>query len=104
AGVETMRREFEARGRAMHERLSRLPGVKCIEPTAAYYCFADVRGAYQRLGVDGSVAFAQAVLDRVHVALVPGVAFGSDDHVRLSFACSMEQITEGMSRLEKLFQ
>ncbi len=100
--VEEMRIEFERRGRRMYERLTAMRGVTCVRPTGAFYCFPNVSQAYARLSVRGSVDFANKVLADAHVALVPGLAFGSDDHVRLSFACSMTDIDRGMDRLEKL--
>jgi len=100
--VEKMRREFEQRGRFMHERLCGLKNVTCVRPTGAFYCFPNVSGTYARLGVKTSVEFCALVLDRVHVALVPGSAFGMDTHVRLSFATDMGAITKGVERLEEL--
>ncbi|GJQ26465.1 MAG: aminotransferase [Phycisphaerae bacterium] len=97
--VENMRREFEQRGRFMHERLCGLKDVTCVRPTGAFYCFPNVSGTYARLGVKTSIEFCALVLDRVHVALVPGSAFGMDTHVRLSFATDMATITKGMERL-----
>ena len=79
-----------------------MKGVTCIQPSGAFYCFPDVSGTYAALGVNGSTAFCQAVLEKVQVALVPGGAFGSDHHVRLSFANSLESIDAGLDRLEKL--
>ncbi|QDV92110.1 Aspartate aminotransferase [Phycisphaerae bacterium RAS2] len=100
--VEARRREFEQRGRFMHERLCGLKDVTCVRPTGAFYCFPNVSGTYARLGVKSSVEFCALVLDRVHVALVPGSAFGMDTHVRLSFATDMGAITKGVERLEEL--
>ena len=100
--VETMRAEFQRRAAQMHMRLCELPGVRCPRPTGAFYCFPNVSANYARLGVDGSAAFADRLLEEALVAVVPGVAFGLDDHVRLSFAVSMEQIDEGLGRIEKL--
>lgn len=106
ATIEAMRREFEVRGRHMAERLNAIPGVRCVEPTGAFYCFPDVSGTYGRkLGgveVNGSMSFAQAALESARVALVPGDAFGDDRCVRLSFATSMEQIDKGLDRLQEL--
>ncbi len=96
-----MREEFERRARFMHRRLTSIPGVRCPRPTGAFYCFPNVAATYPRLGVSGSVAFAERLLEQAKVAVVPGVAFGMDDHVRLSFATSMEQIEKGLDRLEK---
>lgn len=99
--VEAMREAFERRGQHMWNRLRAMPGLRCPRPTGAFYCFPNVSGAYRKLGVDGSGAFAERLLDEAKVAVVPGVAFGLDQHIRLSFACGMEQIDEGLDRLQK---
>lgn len=98
--VERMRAEFERRGAHMHARLSALRDVSCVRPTGAFYCLPNVSGTYQRLGVKGSVEFCEAAIEKAHVALVPGIAFGTDAHVRLSFANSLEHIDKGLDRLE----
>lgn len=98
--VEVMRVEFERRGKYMWERLTEIPGVRCPRPTGAFYCFPNVSGTYAGLGVKGSLEFASRLLDEVNVAVVPGVAFGLDAHVRLSFATNMAQIAKGLDRLE----
>ncbi len=102
ATVAPMRNEFAQRGAHMHARLCKLRNVQCAAPTGAFYCFPRVCDTYARLQVGDSVAFADIALDRAHVAVVPGSAFGSDDHVRLSFATSMEQIDKGIDRLASL--
>jgi len=103
--IENMRVEFERRGKYMAQRLNRLKGVLCPEPTGAFYCFPDVSSHYGRtinsVKVNGSVDFAKALLEQANVALVPGLPFGCDENVRLSFACSLEQITKGLDRIEK---
>ncbi|MFH1518143.1 MAG: pyridoxal phosphate-dependent aminotransferase [Pseudomonadota bacterium] len=104
--VESMRAEFELRSGHMAKRLNAIDGVRCVEPTGALYCFPDVSAHYGRtiggVKVTDSLSFASAALEGVSVALVPGVAFGADQCVRLSFATSMEQIDRGLDRLEKL--
>lgn len=104
--AEQMRREFEKRAAHMTERLNAIDGVECVPPAGALYCFPDVSAHYGRtLGgveVSDSLSFAKAALEAVHVALVPGVAFGEDKCVRLCFAASLEQIDAGLDRLEKL--
>jgi aspartate aminotransferase len=103
--IERMRAEFERRGQYMAERLNSMPGVECPEPTGAFYCFPDVSSHYGRTingaKIAGSMDFAKALLEQAKVALVPGLPFGCDDNVRLSFACSLEQIRKGLDRLEK---
>jgi len=103
--IERMRREFERRAAFMAGRLNRIPGVECPEPTGAFYCFPDVSAHYGRTihgtRITGSMEFAQALLEQANVAVVPGLPFGCDKNIRLSFACSMEQIAKGLDRLEQ---
>ncbi len=100
--VEVMRQEFERRGKHMWQRLTGFAGVTCPKPTGAFYCFPDVSGTYGKLGVGGSIEFAGRLLEEARVAVVPGVAFGMDAHVRFSFATSMEQIDKGLDRVAQL--
>jgi len=103
--IENMRVEFERRGKYMVERLNSIEGVECPESTGAFYCFPDVSSHYGRningTKINGSMDFAKALLEQTNVALVPGLPFGCDNNVRLSFACSLEQITKGLDRLEE---
>ncbi len=103
--IETMRVEFEKRGKYMVERLNAMEGVECTESTGAFYSFPDVSAHYGRdIGgakISGSMDFAKALLDQASVALVPGLPFGCDKNVRLSFACSLEQIEKGLDRLDE---
>jgi aspartate aminotransferase len=103
--IETMRSEFERRGKYMADRLNGMEGIECLESTGAFYCFPDVSGHYGRtIGgetIKGSMDFAKALLEQANVALVPGLPFGCDNNVRLSFACSFEHITKGLDRIEK---
>ncbi len=101
SAVDTMRRAFEQRGQHMFDRLSSYTGVQCARPTGAFYCFPDVSGTYSKLDVSGSIEFSSKLLDQAGVAVVPGIAFGMDEHVRFSFATSMENIDEGLNRFEK---
>ena len=101
SAVQVMREEFARRAVHMHRRLCAMPGITCVEPTGAFYCFPNVLGAYDRLGVSGSVEFADRLLEHAHVAVVPGIAFGNDAHIRMSFATSMEQIDLGLDRMER---
>jgi aspartate aminotransferase len=100
--VEAMRKEFERRAEYMWQRLNAIKGITCVQPTGAFYAFPNIAEAAKLLGVKGSLAFSAALLEKAHVAVVPGEAFGCDDNVRLSFATSMEQIQKGLDRLEKL--
>ena len=101
--VESMRQQFEKRGRHMWERLSALPNITCVRPNGAFYCFPNV-SAYFGKTVNGkpisdAISFAAALLEQSHVAVVPGNDCGFDTHVRLSFATSLEQIDKGVDRM-----
>lgn len=101
--IESMRLEFEKRGRHMWERLSSLPKVACVRPQGAFYCFPDVSAYFGKTvgdtTVTDAVSFAAALLEKAHVAVVPGNDSGFDTHVRLSFATSMQQIDKGLDRI-----
>jgi aspartate aminotransferase len=99
--VEEMRQAFARRADHMWKRLSAMPGVACPKPTGAFYCFPNVRAACLRLGLAGSTEFAERLLEDAKVAVVPGIAFGLDNHVRLSFASDLPTIDKGLDRIEK---
>lgn len=102
--IALMREQFERRGQHMWKRLGALPGVTCVRPQGAFYCFPNVSRHYGKsvdgVKIDGAVTFAATLLEKAHVAVVPGTDSGSDAHVRLSFATSMEQIDKGIDRIE----
>ena len=106
--VEKMRQTFAARAEMIHGRISQWPGVTCPRPTGAFYVFPDVSGTFGRTSrggvvINGAMDFASALLDEARVAVVPGEGFlgCGPNHVRLSFACSEADITEGCRRIEE---
>jgi aspartate aminotransferase len=105
--VEEMRTVFDRRRRTMHRMLNEIPGVSCVEPEGAFYAFPSVRGLLgKRLGdrvVHSSLDVAEAAIEEVKVAMVPGEAFGAPGYLRLSYAVSDEAMEEGVSRLATLF-
>jgi aspartate aminotransferase len=96
--VAEMIAEYRARRELLIPRLDRLPGFRCQPPDGAFYAFPDVSAAY-RPGRQGSVEFAEWLLEEARVAVVPGAAFGADDHIRISFACSRAELLAGLDRL-----
>jgi aspartate aminotransferase len=98
--VERMIAEYQGRRDRLIPRLNSLPGVRCREPRGAFYAFPDVSACF-RPGLENSVAFAERLLEEAQVAVVAGAAFGSDRHVRISFACSRANLVAGMSRIER---
>jgi aspartate aminotransferase len=94
--VEAMRAEYERRRNRIVAGLKAIPGVECALPGGAFYVYPDV-GAYLHSGFDVN-QFANRLLDEALVAVVPGPAFGTREHVRFSYAASLEQIEEGLTR------
>jgi aspartate aminotransferase len=102
--VAKMAGEFDRRRRLIVEGLHALPGVRCAMPAGAFYAFANVSGLFGRRTPDGqtlrgSVDVTAFLLEHAKVAVVPGVDFGSDAHVRLSYATSADLIREGLARM-----
>jgi aspartate aminotransferase len=101
--VEHMRNEFNKRRKIIVDGLNDIPGVTCSMPQGAFYAFPDVSGTYGKSHggetIDGSLKFSSYLLTAAKVALVPGVAFGDDQCVRLSYAASIQEITEGVKRI-----
>ena len=96
AAVNEMIRAFDARRHRIYELIAAIPGIKCVKPTGAFYVFPDISS----FGLN-SMDFSKRLLEDEHMAVVPGVAFGADDCVRLSYACSMAEIEDGMTRLAR---
>ena len=97
--VETMRRAFEERRNVIVGRLNAIPGIRCVNPDGAFYVFPNVSALFSA-GLPTSDALAEHLLAEARIAVVPGSGFGAPDYLRLSYATSMEQIREGMDRLE----
>ncbi len=102
--VAKMAGEFDRRRRAIIEGLNRIPGIRCRMPEGAFYAFPDVSGLFGRrwrgTALRSSADVTAFLLEEARVAVVPGADFGSDRHVRLSYACSLDTIREGLARIE----
>ena len=94
--VEQMRQAFTERRQVMLNRLNDIPELVCAKPDGAFYMFVNI----SKTGLD-SLEFCKALLETQQVAAIPGVAFGADDHVRLSYATDRTSIEKGMDRLDK---
>lgn len=99
--VERMLEAFTRRRAVALEALGEIPGVRCAAPSGAFYAFPDVSATY-RPGREGSLALAEHLLEHEGVAVVPGVAFGDDRHLRLSFACDEATLLEGIARIRRV--
>jgi aspartate aminotransferase len=98
--VGKMLAEYRTRRDYVVARLRKIPGVKANEPQGAFYAYPNVSVAY-RGGITNSLQFAEKLLAEELVAVVPGEAFGTNDHVRISYATSMKELERGLDRLHK---
>jgi aspartate aminotransferase len=94
--VETMRVAFAERRQAMFDYVNAIPGLSCAKPDGAFYLLPSIA----QTGMT-SLEFCDALLEEQKVALIPGIAFGADDFIRLSYATDMTTIQRGMERLDK---
>jgi aspartate aminotransferase len=106
--VQAMVSEFDKRRRHIMKRLDGIPGLTYVEPEGAFYIFPNfssfigktVRGKQMK----GSLDLADILLNEAKVAVVPGIAFGSDNHFRLSYATSMANIDKGLDRIAEVLK
>ena len=102
--VAVMVGEFLKRRDVIVTALNDIPNVKCLLPEGSFYVFPNVSGVYGRSykgkKIIGSTELIDYLLDEANVAAVPGAAFGSDDHIRLSYATSLKNIEEGVKRIK----
>lgn len=104
-GIRAMRDEFEARRNYIVERMNAIDGVSCLNPEGAFYVMMNIEGLIGRtfgeITIHDSDDFAKAFLEQGLVAVVPCSGFGSPNFVRWSYATSLDNIKEGLDRLEK---
>jgi len=102
--VKKMIQEFEKRRIYMYEKINSIEGLSCIKPEGAFYVFVDISNyiGKQLCGVklNSSLEFSQTMLEKGHVAVIPGAAFGADNYIRLSYATSIEVIKNGLDTFE----
>ncbi|WP_373534801.1 pyridoxal phosphate-dependent aminotransferase [Microcoleus sp.] len=94
--VEKMRLAFADRRKVIFELLDAIPGISCIKPDGAFYMFVNI----SKTGMT-SLEFSDAFLEQQQVAVIPGIAFGADDHIRLSYATDLDTIKKAVERLDK---
>ena len=99
-----MNKEFDKRRQYMYKRIADMPLVSSVEPKGAFYVFVDISKAleksYKGEKVDTASKFASILIEDYNVAVVPCADFGFPDHMRLSYAISLEQIEKGLDRIE----
>ena len=99
--VGTMLAEYHKRRDFVVNRLRAIPGVECAEPRGAFYAYPNLRVAIGRNGIHDTLQLSERLLADDHVAVVPGEAFGTDRHVRISYATSMKELERGLDRIHQ---
>ena len=106
--VAAMHDEFDKRRTYMYERIQKMPLVSCIEPMGAFYVFVDagevLDKSYKGEKVGTVARMAEILINEYNTAVVPCADFGFDDHLRLSYAISIEQIEKGLDRIESFLK
>jgi aspartate aminotransferase len=102
--LEMMRGEFEKRRNIAVDLLSQIDGIHCVKPKGAFYIFANASEAVKKGGFQSTDEWAKALLEQEYVALVPGTGFGAPNHIRISYATSLEQLEKGISRIKRFVE
>jgi len=103
--IELMSKEFKTRRDFMVERINSINNLTCGKPVGAFYVMVNISKVLDKTvngnKIGDSIKFAELLLEKEKVAVVPGAAFGTDNYIRLSYATSMENIKNGLDRIEK---
>ena len=102
--IKVMVAEFDRRRKRIVELINEIPGLSCVPPKGAFYVMMNLSGIIGKklngVPVTGSMVFTQMLLEDSQVAVVPGIGFGADHYVRLSYATNMENIEKGLARIK----
>ncbi|HEX7065683.1 MAG TPA: pyridoxal phosphate-dependent aminotransferase [Bacillales bacterium] len=102
--VDEMRQAFAKRLNAAYDKLVSIPGITCVKPKGAFYLFPNVKEAASKCGYNDVSDWAEALLEKEKVAVIPGKGFGAPDNIRLSYATSLENIEEALDRIESFVE
>ena len=108
ASVENMKKAFEQRRNFMVDAINDIKGLSCQKPKGAFYVmvnFTELKNkTIYNKKIKSSLDFANLLLEKGNVAVIPGIAFGDDDYIRLSYATSMGNIEEGLNRIKEIVE
>jgi aspartate aminotransferase len=99
--VGIMLAEYRKRRDFVVQRLRAIPGVRCAEPRGAFYAYPNVGVVIGKSGISDTLQFAERLLADAGVAVVPGEAFGTNQHVRISYATSLHELERGLDRIHQ---
>lgn len=106
--VYKMREEFKKRRDFMVDKVNSIKGLSCRKPKGAFYIMVNITEMKGKtidgITINDSLDMAKLLLDKAKVAVIPGIGFGADDYIRLSYATSMENIEEGLNRIQEVVE
>ncbi len=85
------------------EGLAEIPGIRCVKPGGAFYVYPNVSTFFGRKGINSPADVARKLLHEAHVVTVPSEAFGTQEHIRISYATSRQELDKGLERMKKFF-
>lgn len=101
--IEKMKKDYVLLLELMLGHLKLIPGIKCVKPEGAFYVYPNVSAYFGKSGITSAADVAKRLLHEAHVVTVPGEAFGTRDHIRLSYATSPAEIERGLERMQEWF-
>jgi aspartate aminotransferase len=101
--VHAMLAEYRRRRDCVVAGLRAIPGIQCTLPQGAFFAYPNVSAYLRRNGLGDTTRLAERLLEETQVAVVPGQAFGTQEHIRISYATSLAHIEEGLKRMEAFF-
>ena len=102
--MKIMQNEFDKRRKTMMKLLDEIPNVSYIEPKGAFYVLVNIEEVIKKYNMKGSNEFCQRLLEKENVVVIPGLAFGEDNSIRLSYATSMDNIEKGLNRISNFIK
>ena len=102
--VGIMLAEYRKRRDFVIRRLRQISGVRCAEPKGAFYAYPNIGVALGKKGIQNTLQFSERLLAEAHVAVVPGEAFGTNQHIRISYATSMHELERGLDRIHQFIE
>lgn len=102
--MKIMQNEFDRRRKVMMKLLDDISDVSYIEPKGAFYILVNIEKILKKFKISGSSEFCEKLLDRENVVAIPGIAFGEDNYIRLSYATSMDSIERGLNRISNFIK
>lgn len=100
--VKDMLAAYKQRHDFLFSHLKKIDGFKCFPSDGTFYSFVDISGAMNKLALDSDVKFTELLLEKTKIAVLPGSAFGSNNHIRISFATSMKNLERAVEKLNEI--